>query len=79
MKFTSVEILKKEECLAIAKIIHGDRYSDDELLEYLPDTVFGETLNVDYVDSGFNVYDYNSDNKWYVPTYFVKNIKHTFI
>ena len=79
MKFTCVEVLKKEECLAIAKIIHGDRYSDDELLEYLPDGVFGETFNVERVCNYFVVYDFDGKTKWEVPPYFVKKVMHKFI
>ena len=79
MKFTCVEVLKKEECLAIAKIIHGDRFTDDELLEYLPDDVFGKTFNVDYICENFNVYDFDGKTKWEVPPYFVKKVMNKFI
>lgn len=55
---------QKEECIAIAKIIEGDGLSDNYLLWYLPDYVFGKTLNIERVyNNNYVVYDFDGKNK----------------
>lgn len=68
-------ILSKEKCLEIAKIVYKDTMNvkaltEEELLSFLPDSIFGETWKVVKIDYCFDVFD--DEYEWSVPTFFVK-------
>lgn len=71
MRKNFIKVFSKEQCLAIAKIANPDSegWSDDELLHYLPDNIFGNEMVYTNLNNYFTVFD--GQYEWCVPTYFV--------
>ena len=70
-----VKVLSKKQCLAIAEIMKHPGSTEDEKLFYLPEQVFGRTLDVDCCTGNFRCYD-ATDNKlgWEIPAYFCETV-----
>lgn len=70
----TIKVLSKDQCLAIAKaVMIGKKMTDEELLVYLPDSVFGDTFRVDRIEHDFVVYA-DLHERWRIPPYFVEYI-----
>lgn len=72
-----IKLFSKEMCLAIAKVVRAEeKLTDDELIEYLPDSLFGKTHRVKWCAGNYEVYgEEEVDGRcsvWIVPTYFVE-------
>lgn len=73
MRKNFIKVFPKDKCLEIAKIVHRDHeletWSEQELLNWLPDEIFGNEMRYNNLNVNFEVFD--GQNVWYVPTYFV--------
>lgn len=74
-----VKIYSKEMCLKIAKTVRADKdLTDDELVQYLPDWIFGKTLRVSSFRGFCEVYGKPGIDglcdRWEIPTYFIEEI-----
>lgn len=72
MRKNFIKVFSKEQCLAISKIANPDseKWTDDELLCYLPDKIFGNEMAYTNLQDDFTVFD--GQYEWHVPTYFVE-------
>lgn len=70
-----VKVLPKDMCLAIANAV-GHTGDDEEKLLYLPDSVFGNTFDVDCCTGNFYCYGSAEDRKlhWEIPAYFCQTV-----
>ena len=69
-----VTVLPKDKCIGIAKIVGHEETSNDSLLLYLPDEIFGNTHRVDYIAKDIYVRANDNQKDWAIPTYFIDNI-----
>lgn len=71
MLIKTIKVMSKQQCLEIAKIVNFDKTkTDEEHLVFLPNEVFGETHNLDYIDGDFVIHDNKGELR--IPCYFVK-------
>ncbi len=68
-----IKVLEKDKCLKIANIVGFEGKNSDELLLYLPESIFAKTHRVDFADGDFVIYG-DDKNRWRVPPCFVENV-----
>lgn len=67
-----IRIYPKEKCVKIEKLIFSSNYLDIDLIEYLPDEIFGAEFSMHAIEFDFNSYCYTVNETWKVPYYFVR-------
>lgn len=72
MRKNFIKVLPKEKCLAIAKIVNQDtsKETENELLCWLPDKIFGNEMVFTNLHGWFTVFD--GECEWMIPPYFVE-------
>lgn len=69
-----VTILSKDKCIEIAKIMGHENKSEESLLLYLPDRIFGTTQSVEYISKDVHIRESGDCLLWSIPAYFIGEI-----